>query len=264
MDEQLDYIQSKLTRKLEEFKLQDRITFDDSALKALFEMSQGEESTVDLYAGTAVLNALQDQKRVITGEDILAVDDSEAINLAFGRINIWDQIRYIGALDQDVFPDGVQLRRAKTLWDANREEDTDDSVKYGRLPQYALTDRIEYVDKGLLGRPEVKIPFRFRITQSEVEAVAQSVASFASEYTGEPQEIKIIPNQMGIEFFVQSVTPPGEYHYLNRQNYRVSKDLMYGMKVGSQAAVIIATEILNNDGKATLEAYIQSVKPNGK
>jgi len=203
------------------------------------------------------------QKGVITGEDINAVNDSEALKLAFGKINIWDEVRYIGIHVPGMYPEGVELRRALNLWDANRVEDADDSARDGNLPQYALTDRIEYSGQGLLGRPEIKIPFRFNPSQTEVEAVARSLSNFISQYTGEAQEVRDISGPSGIQYFVQDLNQPGRNPLLNSPNYRVMKDL-FSMIEGAQGLVSIERGILCKHDAGTLEVYVQTVKPIGK
>ncbi len=265
MKQEPQEIQSQLARKLEAYRLAERISFDEGALEELYQLSDGNWQHAELYAGTAVLDALQHQRTTVSQADIKAVSIAEAIVLMLGGKDIWEDVRYIGINAPSMHPTGVQLRRELSLWDADRNKDTMNAVKDGRLPQYALTDLIQYKKEGTFG-PEVNVPFEFDPSKDEVKAVAESFARFVARHTGEPQEVRNISqgdDTFRILYFVQQQTQRDRDSLLNPLNYRVAKGFASGIK-GARGVVIINRETLCKHDKTTLEAYVHSLKSQGR
>lgn len=253
-----DQIQESLMEKLESCSLADRITFDDSALDELRKVSGGDLRHAEAYAGAAVLDALQDQRRTITAEEIERVNIIEMVPLLTGGGDPWDDVRYIGNQVPGMTPEGVQLRRNLSSWDANRNRDSMEALRDGRLPQYALSDRIQYEQDGVMG-PEVLIPFRYDPSKNEIEAVAQSLANFVSEHAGQPQEVEDISSGrdlLGAQFMVRENNPQKDGLLVDR-NYRVTK--RPSSMEGAQSVVSITREALCRHGEETLRAYAQSI-----
>ena len=250
-----DIIQEKLTRRLETYKLAEKIQFDDSALQSLGEISSEQWDVAQVYAGTAILNALQSQKYQVTAQDIEAVDPTEALRLMLGGKDIWDEIRYIGTQVPNMLPEGVNLRRALGEWDAARNRDSADAVSQGRLPKYAKVDEISYDSSGIMG-PEVTIPFRYEPSDDEIRAVAQSVVKFVSEHSGQPQQVEEPSGSIYGATFVVKENNPEKNMFLVDRNYRVTKD--FG--IGGQGGVIIRPENGCKLDPGTLESYVDSVK----
>lgn len=261
MTEQEDEIRENLTERIEAYNLQDRITFDDSAIAMLSDMGRWDMS--EQYAASAILNALQNQKDIITADDINKVDIFENINLMTGGKDIWDQINFIGTQAPDLDSVAIGFRRYLNNLDANRVNETQYSIEKGKLPQYALAEQIEYSIDGITGRPQINVPFRFKPSKEEVEAVAHSLAKFMSEHTGETQEVNDISGSQGIQYFVQDPIESGTEPLLNRPNYRVRNSLFPPL-TGASGLVTIDREILCKHDVGTLEAYVLSVKPVGK
>lgn len=268
MTELNDIIQRELTKRLETCKLADRIRFDDSALEELQRISNGDWEYAKLYAGTAVLDALQKNKYTVTAEDIKLVNIFEAINLISGGKEIWDDIQYIGIKAPDMKPEGVQMRRLQSLFDANRTRDSMNAIRDGRLPKYVLTDKIQYNEKGIRSEPEVVVPFRYAPSQEDVEAIAESLAKFISEHIKEPQEVRDISSREGInrdvfggiQYIVQTEGSGKKEPLLAQRNYRILKSFPIGMPVDVQGVVYITRELLCKHDKNTLDSYVQSVK----
>jgi hypothetical protein len=266
---QLNNIQENLTNKLEACNLTGRVTFDDSALEELKKVSSGDCNLAELYAGTAVLDAIQQQKVTITAEEIQAVNVLEAIQLMAGGKNIWDDVQYIGTQVPTMTPKGAQFKRMLSLRDARENISTMNVIKYDALPPNVLVDQIRYKAHSLIG-PQVIIPFKYKPFHSEVEAVAINLANFVSKHVGQPQEVEDLdillrtnfarPDSLA-EFIVQEIKPEKGISRVAK-NYRVSRWIGPVNDVaGAQGLVLITKEILCKHDERMLEAYVQSVKP---
>lgn len=255
----VDEIQSNLTQKLKEYELSHRISFDVSAMAELDSVSSGTWEIAKHYAGTAVLNALQNEKGIITAEDIKEINGIESVQLMLGGKDIWDNVRYIGLKVPNIVPEGVKLRRVLSLWDADRDRDSGKAASEGRLPQYALASKIQYESGGTFG-PEVIIPFRYTPSKEEVLAVAVSLKNYVDKNTGEIQKVEDITTEgmgsFGAEFFVR---PDSEDILLSRPNYRIK--IGFGPRIeGVQGIVTITRESYCKHDEGTLENYVDSVR----
>jgi len=172
-----------LARKLEYYELEERVKFDDSALQELKNLSGGNSQHVSFYAGLAILSALQSKSPTITGEDIKKVDIFEAIKLMTQK-NFWSY-----------------LPRQLNRWDTERISEVDSSIREGRLPKYALTDRIKLA-YGMLKRAEIYIPFKYNPYPEEVKTVAHQFANFVSAYTGKREVVQNVSTTDEIFFQV--------------------------------------------------------------
>ncbi len=253
-------IREGLEQRLSAYNLKERIEFDDSAIEELYKLSDGNWKIAEVYAALAILDAFEDRRNQITGENIRETNFAEAFILIRGGQDPWEQVKYIGTNVPTMEPEGVKLRRTLSMWDADRDFDARKAVDEGRLPQYALPDKIEYSDKGVLGNPEVKIPFRYDPSKVEVGAVASLLARFVSEKTGEPQEVKDVSHPTsGIQFFVQPVPEEGMDPLLIRHNYRVREDLGFFVDGNVQGMVVIEEDLLcKYDG--ILKAFAEYIK----
>lgn len=265
MTQKLQVIKDRLDQRLRDYRLAERIYFDESALEELYRLSSGNLGDAELYAGTAVLDALQHQRKEVSQADILAVDIAEAMVLILDGKDIWDDVRYIGINVPDMFPEGVQLRRALSGFDAVRSRATMVAINDGRLPPCALTDLIQYEQK-MTSESEVRVPFKYDLLKDEVRAVAENFARFVSQYTGEPQEVKDISqgnDTFGIQYSLQQQTQGDRHPLLNSPNYLVAKSFAFGIK-GAQGVVTISRDMLCKHDQNTLEAYVNSLKPQGR
>lgn len=259
MKEELQIIQKELEGKLKECKLANRVSFDVSALSELHRLTNGDWEIVELYARNAVLDALQNKRTIVTKTDIEAVNIADALQLISGGKDIWDDVRYIGTIP-NLRPEGMQLKRLTSLFDADRERDAMNAVRDGRLPKYALTDLVQY-NSGVLG-PEVIVPFKLDPSRNEIMAVAESVARFVTKHTNEPQEVEdITQTNFLIQYFIRPQTQPGENKFLNSPNYRVVRDLGRGYNIDKAKGMVrVNQEHLCKYDKTTLEAYVLSLK----
>ncbi len=259
-----DNIQKNLTERLETYKLKDRIVFEDSALEEL--RKRGDWNHVEFYAAMAILNALQSKKEKVTGEEIKAVNIAEMIILMTGGKDPWDDVRYITS--QDIEPEGIELRRALNLFDADRNRDTLSSKQTGRLPKYALLEMITYSKEGSLG-PEIKIPFIYDPTEGEVEVVAYIFRDFISKSTNEAlvveeaARIDALDKYFGPKFFIKG---PDEIPYLHLREiyYSVTKTFPFGISNKAQGVVVITRERSCKHPENTLEDYLTSIMENNK
>lgn len=253
-------IQASLERRLADYNLTDRITFDDSAIEQLRKVSGDDWQQAELYAGTAVLDALQQQKGTVSGTDIQAVNITEAFRLMHGGKDIWDRVRYFGTQEPNMGPKGVQQARELDLWAADRTREAREAARAGRLPKYALANLVRYKEDGLFG-PEVKIPFQFESSDEEVRAVAENVARFVTEHTGEAQEVKACPigGSYGVQYFVRPSAWSGRGPLLYGSNYRINVNPAVGID-NVQAVVTVSQERGCQHGRGTLEQYVQRVK----
>ena len=255
-----------LHNKIKATGIDKRINVDSSAYDALKAVSQNGQwhNGADIYAGTAILNVLQAGGSILTGKDVKEATPFEAIQLMLGGKDIWEEITYIGTTVPTMLPEGVGLGRLLKLWDANRDKDIMDSTRDGKLPQYAMTDGINYSEKGVVGGPEVKIPFRYNPSKGEVEAVAQSVAIFVSETTGIPHEVEDISrggmDSFGVQYFVRQTLQPGQDKFLVGPSYRVSKGFAFGLETDAQGVVTLTREMGCKHEANVLDLYAQSVK----
>ena len=116
----------------------------------------------------------------------------------------------------------------------------------------------------MIGGPEVKIPFRYAPSKSEVEAVAQSVANFVSETTGAPHEVEDISRggigSFGVEYFIRPTLQLGQDKFLVGPSYRVSKGFDIGLGTNVQGEIRITREALCKHEATVLAAYAQSMK----
>ena len=257
-----NWIKDNLTRKLEAYQLADRIRFSSSALDELKRVSDGDWKIAEVYAAPAVLDALQNRRSTITGKDIKGIVPAEALQLMMGGLDIWKDVEYIGTQVPDAEPIGVELRRMLSLWDADRNKDSMGAVREGRLPKYALTDRIVYEESGIMG-PSVNVPFRYTPSKEDILAVAESLARFVSEHTGDQQNVRDISRpemgDFGAQFVVQT-DDGGEQDLLNGLNYRVARGFGGSYMEDVQGTVAITRERSCIHDERTLGNYVESVR----
>ena len=231
---------------------------------------QEDWQQIEQHVGVAVLDALQNQKNIITEEDIKNANVFEAIKLMIGGKDVWDDIAHIGRINPDMPQYSVKLKRSMSQWQADRTRDTMQAVRDSRLPQYALKDKIEYSTGGPLGI-EAKILFKFGPSKQEIEAIAKSLAKYVSEKTGQQQKVEDIsmkdlirgPSTAGIgtQFFVRSQEEPGQNPILYSDvNYRLAFTHAYSREADVQGAVCITRESSSKLPQGTLEAYVESVR----
>jgi len=253
-----DIIREDLIPALRNNKLDTKITFTTSALKEIYRISRGDWPQTKVYAGTAILDALQSKKNVIHYQDIRNVNIAEPIALMLGGKDVWDEIRYIGVSVPNMLPEGVQLGRLLNLLDANRTRNATQALEHGTLPQCLDVKGITYQEKGILGHPEVLVPFKYDPSHEEVGAVARNLANFVETVTNSPQDIRDITHGEGslayIQFFVQNKTQAERMFRFTSPNYRIAKE--------SGPRVRISRETLcdENHKPDLLEKYVQSLK----
>lgn len=252
-------IKISLERRLNSLRLGDRVALDDSAIEELKTVSQGNLGIAEIYAGYAILDALQEQRATVTASDIEKVDSGEVVMLISTGRDPWDELAYIGTQVPNMTPEGIKLRRLTRQFDAARDVDAKTAISEGRLPQYALRDKIQYDAGGFT--PQITIPFRLKPGREEVRAVAENLAQFIQCQIQEPQEVRDISHpHSGIQYFVQPIAKPGQDPLLIGPHYRVKEGFAYAK--GVLGAVTIAREIQCKHPESTLEAYIQSILQN--
>ncbi len=257
--EKLTLVKDEITKKLEHYKLSERIFFDDSALNELLIISGGDSEGAILYAGTAVLNALQIQGNKITAEDIRHVNVFEAIGLISGGKSTWDDVRYIGTQVPNMYPQGVQLKRMLTNWDADRVRDTRESVETGKFPKYALPNKARYKTDSSLG-PELIIPFKYSPSKDEIKAVAGNFAEFLQRNTGQPQLVDDLSfpgmGDNGVQFVIKEEHPSKD-KFLARLNYRITSG--FSGNLDERYIISISKDLFCKHEEKTLEDYFRYI-----
>lgn len=254
MSEQSNQIPTNLTQRMEEYELVGKVTFDDSALEELSRLSGGVWDQASLYAGSAMLNALYNQRNVITSRDVVAADESfsEIIKLSIGKVDLWNIASKITNSSIPMTTEDIALKIMLADWDADHEL-AYDLIRDGKLPGHVDLHGIEYQE--ILDRPAtVIIPFLIDPSNNEVEAVAQNLANFVSQHTGETQAVVDASNHNSIRYNVQPA------HILGHNPSYIVEMHKPGPFSPPPRSIYLSRSSSTKHDTGTLEAYVLSVK----
>lgn len=248
----MDELKTKLEQQLADCSLK-MISFDESAMKKLYSSSEGDWRDAKLFAGAAVLEALATGNRIITGAHIGKADVRYSLGLYVKGGDVWDLIKSLGQ-HAHISPSSstsVQSNMLTHQFDVDVLYDARKAISEHRLPQYVLTDKIEYTER------QAVIPFEYIVSKEEVYAVASNLAYFVTKHTSVPhhaRDISLRNSWKGIQYFVE----PVENDVLSVPSYKVSEPKFFKDINGALGVVIIEQEMLCEQD--VLAGYVKSVK----
>jgi|GEM_PF-3612217 hypothetical protein len=272
-EQQLAEFEDSLSERLKRTGLSQKIEFGDGALPALFEKANRDERVALEYAAMLILAAFQNKQTAISPEEIQSADSMRlavgyAQYLATGK-EPWDDMVRFSRLDGDFLSAAAGLKRAMQAFDGSRVFDARIAATEGRLPQYALTDKVEYNPEGYGTRqPEVGIPFRYRPCKDEVESVAKGLAAFVQEQTGETLEVEDMSigpevGGVGIQFFLRPTAALGQDKCLTSPWYKVDTSFAFGIE-GAEGLVIVEKGFVCKHPNDILEQYAKKMSTPAK
>ncbi len=246
-------IKTRLNQRLVNYGMDKRVSFNDLALAKLQEISKGDQSHAEFYAGSAILDVLQNGRNEVTVKDIESVNLMQSIVLMLGGKDSWDDIRHIARVPT-LFPEGIALKRMLSSFDASRTHGANNAMDTKKLPPYALKDQIKYGEDKYLGK-QVKIPLRFPPEKSEMNAICAHFIEFVRLKTGIEQKIEDNTqtswpgDSFGFRYNILNPLPEGKKdtvleRILAGTNYRVFVEHSFdsGATRSNAAIVVISKE----------------------
>src|SRR3989338_3999301 len=91
-------INFNLKVKLEQYGLEERVQFDDSALERLKELGKDNWKDAEVYVTSAILDALQYNRPTISEEDINNTDFSMELKLLVAGEDPWNTIKKVASV----------------------------------------------------------------------------------------------------------------------------------------------------------------------
>ena len=140
------------------------------------------------------------------------------------------------------------------------------AVDAGELTPNTVAGEAEFRPAEEGGHPEVRIPLKLSTSKDDLRAVAEHLAKFVSERTGEKQEVKGMSLGEGdsvmLKFAVQPKTGESETPLCPIPNYTVHDGVF--LPEGRQGVVSVERDFMCTQDPNLLKDYADFVKRGGK